>query len=255
MHASTLTGKRLLLTRATHQMGELEEKVRRAGAIPVPFPCLELQPLPDAIREAFGRMQPADDIAFSSANGIEHTALAAAESLAELLQGHRTAVVGERTAMQLRKHGVEPHIIPETPSQEGLIAAYQRHGLPKRLIFFRAEEGNDVLVSFLRSHGCEVDLVATYRSICPEGDASDIIRQLQNNRIDAVLLGSPKAARHYLQRIGNPDIANRAAIAVISPAVAEAAREIGLDVQVVAKQASFDAMLNGLKDFFAQGRD
>jgi len=255
VQAPPLTGKRLLLTRAAHQMAELEELVRRTGAIPVPFPCLELQPIPDAIREALQSLQPNDDIVFSSVNGVEQTALAAPTPLAEILRGHRIAAVGERTAAQLRKHGVEPHIIPEMPSQEGLIAAYQKIGIPRRLFFFRAEEGNAALENFLTAHNCEVRLVPTYRSVCPTDDATQIIELLRHQQIDAVLLASPKTARHYLQRIGDTDTANQAHIVVISPAVATAATDAGLQVQIVAKEASFEAMLNGLSDFYEREGD
>ena len=39
-----LTGRRVLVTRAVHQIGTLSEKLREAGAIPVEVPVLEIQP-------------------------------------------------------------------------------------------------------------------------------------------------------------------------------------------------------------------
>ena len=93
-------------------------------------------------------------------------------------------------------------------------------------------------------------MVHSYRTVCPQRDASDVIQRVQNDEIDAVLLGSPKTARFYIQRIGSIALADQPVIAVISESMAETVRAMGLSVQVVAKHASFDAMLDALSEYF-----
>jgi len=68
-----------------------------------------------------------------------------------------------------------------------------------------------------------------------------------------VLLGSAKTAAHYLQRIGSTSLANRPVVVAMSEKMASSALGCGLRVQVVAKKASFEAMLDALAEYFDSG--
>lgn len=253
MSTSPLSGKRILLTRAEHQLVDLADKVRARGAVPINFPCLEVEPLPDEIRQGVKLLEVYGDVLFSSENGVRTVAQFCKEQALDLktiLTGKRIAAVGNHTAASLRSYGIDVHMTPEEPSQRGLIAAYQKHGLPKRLLFFRAEEGRELLTQALREAGVDLHMVAAYRTVCPEEAATDVINMLKVNEVDAVLLGSSKAARHYLQRIGSKELANRPLLAGISQAMAEEAGQFGIDVQIVSERASFDAMLDTLAHYF-----
>ncbi len=249
MQASYLDGKRILLTRAEHQLESVSQAVRKQGAIPVRFPCLAVQSQPKAIKQAISQLDDYSDVVFSSVNGVQSVA-ATVGSLNILLQSKRVAAVGIKTAEALRHAGVEADIIAENPSQDGLIQAYLKYGLPRQLMFFRAREGRDTLTRALKGRGIDVLLVPAYQTVCPQDDASEVIAALKHADIDAVLLGSSKAAHYYVQRIGDIGLAMRPRAVAISEQVARAARDAGLDVQIVAKTASFDAMLNELAEFY-----
>ena len=249
MQASYLDGKRILLTRAEHQLESVSQAVREHGAIPICFPCLAIQNQPQPIKQAISQLDNYSDVVFTSVNGVQSVA-ATTENLNALLQSKRVAAVGIKTADALRHAGVEANIIPGNPSQDGLIQAYLECGLPRRLMFFRAREGRDALIRALENRGVDVLLVPAYKTVCPQADASEIIAALEHADIDAVLLGSSKAARYYIQRIGDIDLAGRPKAVAISKQVAKTARDAGLDVQIVAKTASFDAMLIELAEFY-----
>lgn len=249
MQKTYLEGKHILLTRAEHQLEAVSQAVRKQGAIPVCFPCLAVESQPAAIKQAVSQLHDYSDVLFTSLNGV-HSVAAATGSITELLQSKRVAAVGIKTADALRHAGVEADIIPGNASQDGLIQAYQQYGLPRRLMFFRAREGRDTLIRALESRGVDVLLVAAYKTVCPEDDVSEVITALEHADIDAVLLGSSKAARYYIQRVGDIDLAGRPEAVAISKQVARTACEAGLDVQIVAKTASFDAMLIALAEFY-----
>ena len=250
MENHTLAGKRILLTRAREQIEEIAARVRAQGGIPLPFPCLAVECLTENIIAAGHRLDEFSDVLFTSANGV-HCAAHALGNLSDLLNDKRVAVVGKSTAAALAEHGVRADIVPATASQEGLVEAYSRHGLPKSLLFFRAKEGRELLADALAARGVRVETVAAYKTVCPEEDAPEVLGLLQNHAVDAVLLGSSKAARHYCRRIGDIDLANRPIIVVISHQVAETASQEGLNVQIVTETASFDAMLAALAEYFA----
>ncbi len=248
---SAIHGKKILITRAASQAEATASEIEKRGGEPCFLPCMELQCLPQSIQQAIDRPENSRaDILFTSRNGVECVVRALGERFGELLSGRRVTAVGDKTARALQQAGITASMIADEASQKGLIKVYRQQGVPQQLLFFRAEEGSDELGQTLISEGCRVVTVSAYRMICPQSDVSDTVRQLQNRDIDAVLLGSARTARNYLQRIGDLDIANTPAVAVISPNVAAAAEALGLNVQAVAKSASFDAMLDALNDYF-----
>jgi uroporphyrinogen-III synthase len=244
---SALAGRRILVTRAAGQAAPTAALIRAHGGEAVLLPCLEVACLPEAIRGAAAELaDPAIDIAFTSANGVRCVAEALQPAERERLGAHRLAAVGDKTAAALAEYGWHAAIVAATASQDGLIEAYHDHGLPGRLLLFRAAEGRDILPDWLRSRGIGVSIVHAYRTICPGGDASAVVADLRADRIDAVLLGSPKTAACYLERIGDTELAGRPVLVAISDDVARAAERLGLGVQVVASSASFSSMLDAL---------
>jgi len=230
--------------------------VQARGAVALSFPCLAIEEMPTSVAAGMGLLDGCSDVLFSSASGVHAVARVVADqggSLGEILVGKRIAAVGGKTAAALSQLGVRVDIIPEHASQDGLIDAYKSRGLPHSLLFFRAEEGRENVADALSQQGVRVVTVPAYRTICPLEDASEVIARLQHGEIDAVLLGSAKTAAHYLQRIGSVELVNRPVVVAISEKMAVSARGLGLNVQVVAKRASFEAMLDALAEYFDSG--
>lgn len=248
---SSLAGKHILVTRAAGQFAPVAELARARGAVAESFPCLEVQCLPDNIRE--GLSSVADDacILLTSVNAVHCVASALDGQLSELFTGRSLVAVGPQTAAALAEYGLKPGWVADNPSQEGLVAGFTARGVPSEVCFLRAEQGRDAVQKALRDAGARVQTVHAYRTVCPHDDASAVIRMLKNNAVDAVLLGSSRCALHYVQRIGDAALADRPAVAVISPQVARAAEKAGLHVQCVAKETSFAGMLDALAQYFA----
>lgn len=252
MPNSPLAGKRILITRAAQQVAETTALIKKNAAIAVPFPCLEYRFLKTSTLQGLSHVKHYSDVVFTSVNGVRAVFENSPTSTADIFQDKRIAVVGEKTAGALRKYNVQADIIPKTASQEGLIKAYQEQGLPQKLLFFRAENGSDVLLEHLQSHGIKTHLITAYQSICPDEDNTEVLAMLEENTIDATLLGSSKTAEHYLQRIGNIELANRPTLVAISQQVADAADKLGLKVQLIATDANFPSMLESLAEYFSQ---
>lgn len=250
--------KRILVTRTRESCPPICRMLESRGAKAVSLPCLAVEGLPHNIMSAAPLLETCSDVLFTSVIGVHAVARAIAaegRSLPKALQNKRVAAVGGKTAKALAQAGIRIDMIPEKASQDGLLEIYMAHGLPRSLLFFRAEEGRETLAETLSQQSVEVSTVPAYRTVCPSGDASDIISMLQHNSIDAVLLGSTKTALFYLQRIGSLTLANRPVLAGISENMAIASRKAGLNVQVVAKEASFEAMLDALTEYFDQHPD
>jgi len=254
MSSQPLAGRHILITRAAAQLPALADLVRSRGAIPVPFPCLAVATMPDDIMRAVTQLERFSDVVFTSCNGVTSvvdTLNSVGLDAPALFALMRVAAVGKRTADCLRECGIGVDIVPASASEDGLIDAYRQAGPPRSLLFFRAEEGRDALAEALAEQSIEVQTVPAYRTVCPDEDAPEVLAMLRGGLVDAVLLGSAKAALHYLQRVGDADLAAGPVIVGISENMAAATAREGLKVQLVAKSASFEAMLDILSNHFA----
>ncbi len=204
------------------------------------------------MRQAWAQLPHTSDVLFTSVNGVLAIQHACPHNLATFFAHQRIAAVGTRTAHALEHAHLHVDVIAQQASQHGLLAAYQDAGMPQSLLFFRAQEGSDLLAHRLQTKGIPVTTIACYHTICPNDDSEPIRQQLASNNIDAVLLGSAKTAQHYVQRMPQLALANRPVIAVMSQQVADAADKLGLHVQLIATQANFSSMLHDLADYFSQ---
>jgi len=248
---STLAGKTVLITRSAEQAETTAIKIRERGGEALFLPCLEIECLPENSLQSVSILEsPHIEVLFTSRNGVECVASALGDKFANIIGDRRVAAVGSKTAAALNRYGIKPELIPQTASQQGLLDAYRESGIPEKLLFFRAEEGNDMLQHSLDKLGCEVTTLYPYRMKCPESDVSKVVEKLKRREIDGLILGSPKTVENYIKRVGSIETANSPALAVISSQVAKAAEDAGLSVQAVAKTASFDAMLDALSNYF-----
>lgn len=243
-----LHGRTILITRAAHQYESIATLVRSHGGQPISLPCLEVQALPPVIIQSLPNLKKVSDVLFTSTNAVRilNEVLLSDQhlpTLNQVLEERRIASVGKKTTEFLKSLNIQADITASTESQLGLIEAYRKHGLPKSLIFYRAEEGSDRVINELQSQGVNVRLIKSYRSICPQNGCGDVRRSIEQGKVDVVLLASSRTAKHYVQRIANIDVANIPRIIVISQQVANAASKLGLQVDAIARETSFNSML------------
>ena len=246
----TLQGKRIVITRAAHQCAATAAIIQQRGAQAVLFPCLKMQVNTAALHAALEQAASFSDLLITSVNTVEAlrqlTRSETDADIAVLWRGKRVACVGETTARALAELGIQADIVPDRSqsSQQGVISCYMAKGWPQSLLFLRAESGSEALVNACRQRQLPVHMVAAYRMVCPDDDASAMRRQLAAGQIDAVLLGSSRTALHYLQRIGDATLASQSCLVAISPQVAAAISKSGMRAGCVAATPSFGAMLD-----------
>ncbi|MDX8382392.1 MAG: uroporphyrinogen-III synthase [Ghiorsea sp.] len=247
-----LLGKSILLTRSTDQNKKTAALVKSFGAKPVLFPCSSIVPVVEHIQVAWEALQEStqSDVIFSSPNGVNIVA-EHANDFQQTLETHRVIAVGQKTSEALKKHNVTAAWLPRKSSQQGIVEDYAQHGLPDKVMFFRAETGGSELVDYLQQNKVITQLIPTYQTILNREHSPNVLQQLMNTNIDAILLGSARTVEFYCQKVGNPMLANQPAIAVMSQQVRKAADKLGLSVQVIAKEPSFTSMLEGLNEYFA----
>ena len=152
----------------------------------------------------------------------------AVEPLLRRLQGRlgRIAAIGPGTAEALNSHGIEPDIVAERSTQEGLVEQLPK--LPGRVLHAAAEDARDVLV---RELGAE--LVPHYRTVELE------VASFPD--ADLVVLASASAARALATL--RTDIA----CVSIGPVTSAEARDAGLEVVAEAESHDLDGLVAAVK--------
>ncbi len=255
-----LFGKRVLVTRAREQAGKAEALLRGAGAEPVMVPTIVLgppdDPAPLVRAVADLRAGVYGWVAFTSANGVDHTweAVVAAGGDARAFGNAKLAVIGPATAAALERHGLTADVQAREFKGEGLADEMLRQMGPApagatRVLVARAAKAREVLPEALRAAGWTVDVVAVYQTRSPARSALDaLVRDLEAGRIDVVTFTSSSTVDNLCELLG-PDavrLLSRPRIASIGPITSETAHARGLRVDVTASEYTLPGLLRSL---------
>ena len=236
-----LVGLSVVVTRPREHAGVLVRGLEKHGAEAPVVPLIAIEPVADGGELA--RLVERGDhdwIVFTSANAVR--------AVAPLLPRVRArfAAVGPVTASSLRELGLEPAFVPDR-FEAGEIA----HGLEPleglRVLLPQSEIAEPTLADELESRGAAVDVAEAYRTV-PRRPPEEELASLRD--ADAILLASGSAARS-LARLGD---VGKARLVCIGPTTAEAAREAGLQVGLVAEEATGQGMIEAVVSHFG-GRD
>jgi hydroxymethylbilane synthase len=238
-----LSGRQIVVTRPREQAGPLAQGLERLGATVSIVPLVGIEPLEEVSRldAALAALAAYDWIVFTSANGV----VAVGERLTGTLGEAKVAAVGPATAEAVRALGVEPAFVPERFAAEEIAAGLEPVE-SSRVLLPQADIAEPQLADKLRSRGATVDVIAAYRTIQIEPSASGISTI---TRADAVVLASGSAARSLARLEG---VSDRAHVVCIGPKTAEAARDAGLQVGLVAEEATADGIIQALVEHFGQ---
>lgn len=258
-----LFGWRVLVPRTKEQAGDLVDRLRRYGAVPVEVPTIAVEPprtpapMERAVRGLVsGRYQWA---AFTSANAVR----AVAERFREVgldaraFAGVKVAAVGEATAGALVGFGIRPDLVPSgEQSSEGLLADWPPYDdlldPIDRVFLPRADIATETLVAGLKERGWTVDDITAYRTVRAAPPPVETREAIKAGGFDAAVFTSSSTVRNLIGIAGKPHAGT--VIAVIGPQTARTATELGLKVEVQAGSPSAEALVEALAEYAADRR-
>ncbi len=198
-----LTGKRILVTRATGTSGEFRQLLETAGAEVIEMPTLVILP-PDsweALDRAIAHIQDYDWLIFTSANAVDFffQRLRAQNRDSRSLHHLKIAVVGRKTAEFLAQHGIIADLVPRDFIADALAADFPACAGSK-ILFPRVQSGGrDILISELEQKGAIITAIAAYESGCPPKIDAMALSALQNQHVDILTFASSKTVKHFCQ--------------------------------------------------------
>lgn len=247
-----LSGMRILVTRPVKQAQSLSEKLRRLGATPVELPTIEIIPVEetDSLDRALRILGEYDWVIFTSVHGA-HSVLKRMSELKiapETLQNLKVAAIGPPTATVLGRAGKKADYIPAEYLSEEIA-----HGLGevkgKRILLPRANIASKKFPSLLRERGALVDDVVAYRTVIPRELTPERLRTILGEGVDLVTFTSPSTVRNLAQVLGEGELERllkNVKVACIGPVTVEAAKELGIDVDIVAQNHTVDSLVEAI---------
>jgi len=173
-----LAGKRILVTRARHQAGQLSVELTALGAEVIEIPAIEIIP-PEAFEpldEALRNLQQYQWLIVTSANTIRsiRERLAVLDLATTNFSHLKIAAIGSATARALQEIGLSVTVTPKEYVAESLISSIGDQARNARVLIARAAIARDVIPAALTQTGAKVDVIDAYRNNIPESSITRI---------------------------------------------------------------------------------
>lgn len=253
--ARPLFGRRLVVTRARTQAGELSERLETLGAAVVEFPTIETRPPEDfgPLDEAVRELDGFDWLVFTSVNGVEaflnrlrHHGM----DLRAVPRGAKVAAIGPATADSLSAAGLRVDVVPREYRAEALLEEIAAGSLAgKRVLIPRARVAREVLPERLREAGAEVVVPPAYESVPSAAGKGRLAGLLETGEVDCVTFTASSTVENFVRAFGEEEARRLLAgvrVACIGPITAETARGYGVRVEVEASEYTIPGLVEAV---------
>jgi uroporphyrinogen-III synthase len=259
-----LIGLRILVGRAQHQAGALSSSLRKLGAEVVEIPFIEIRPPRSFTRldSALQNLIEYDWLILTSVNGVE----AVWDRLRKLrvgkksLQRLKIAAIGPATKDAIEKRGLRVHIVPTKYVAESVVASLRNRIKGKRVLLARAKVARDVIPRELRRLGAKVDVIVAYETVIPQKSRVRLRAVLKRpkKRPDIITFTSSSTVRNFVALLETHGRKARAQIeqvklASIGPVTSSTLRELGLPVDVEAKEYTIPGLIEAIRLLTSRG--
>ncbi len=280
----------MLVGRARHQAGALSTELRKLGADVLEIPFIEIRkprsfrPLDSALK----KLDTYDWLILTSVNGVE--AMWARLEKLELnlsnVQAHgfihavkgssrtrvsfskrslkvaskrslKVAAIGPATKKASEQRGLHVDVMPKEYVAESVVRSLKSKVKGKRVLLVRAKVARDVIPKELRNAGAEVDVVEAYETVVPQTSRKRLQAALKNpkKRPDVVTFTSSSTVKNFVELLGpvrNLKRLRGIQMASIGPVTSATLREIGLSVDIAAREFTIPGLVTAIVDVITE---
>jgi len=274
-----LKGVRVLVGRARHQAGALSTELRKQGAQILAIPFIEIRK-PRSFRpldSALENLDSYDWLILTSVNGVEAMwdrmkRLSDAGRLSQSLWKSgasaprsgvkndgtsapmlKVAAIGPATRKAIEQRGLTVHVVPKEYVAESVVRSLKAKVKGKRVLLVRAKVARDVIPSELRNAGAQVDVVEAYETVVPQASRRRLQAALKNpkKRPDVVTFTSSSTVKNFVKLLGtrrNSKFLDDVKMASIGPVTSGTLRELGLPVDIAAREFTIPGLVAAIID-------
>ncbi len=253
--ATSLTGRRIAITRAREQASELAARLAALGAEVVELPLIrvakhiEKDTLADVMLELGGY----DWIVFTSTNGVAFFF----EEFFRLFDDIRSlgllrfACVGAATARAIGGFHLKVECQPETATAEALAGALVATDSldSAKVLVVTGNLNRDTLVTKLEAARAIVDCLQVYRTEKTDLTAEPAAADFRARGADAILFASSSAVQSFVDQAAALKLApgaTRPLAGSIGPQTGETMKKVGMPIDFEAKTPSLDSLVEAV---------
>ncbi len=252
--SSILSGKRIVVTRARNQAGELARRLCELGAEVIEFPTIAIEPPSDyaPMDRAIEQLHSYEWLFFTSVNGVEFffNRLRQLGKNSHALEHLKVVAIGPQTSGRLEREGVHVRFVPAKYQAEGILEELNPSQIRGcRILLPRAAKAREILPETLRQWGAIVDVVEAYQTVLPQNHRSSLNELLEQNRIDMILFTSSSTVVNFVQLLEAQDLARRlqgVIVGCIGPITAQTAIDNGLAVQIISAEFTIPGLVDAI---------
>ena len=256
--AKLLSGKKIVVTRAPQQAGELIDALARKGAEVLLLPLVRFAPPEDpaALDEHLSRLEDFEAVIFLSANAVRFVCDRCREIGVAIAGGERfTAAVGPATARVLSDEGVRVSYVAQEHIGKALARELKESLVGKKVLLPRSDQGDRAVVEALREGGAKVTEVVAYRTAMPNSFDAVLVAKVLRGDVDAIIFASPSAVENFVAVFGGEEVAavaKKVHFAAIGPTTAQSLRDASLPVSIQAADSSTPSLVAAVEHFLAE---
>lgn len=264
-----LSGVRALVGRARRQASALSSGLRKLGATVTEIPFIEIrrprsyEPLDRALKN----LSEYDWLILTSVNGVEAVwdRLSLLRINRKQLRHLKIASIGPATRDSIEQRGIRVHVMPREYVAESVVASLQRRVKGKRVLLARAKVARDVIPRELRRLGATVDVVEAYETVVPETSRVRLQKLMRDPKRapHVITFTSSSTARNFATLLGakrwrvarvHTAMLEELCFASIGPITSATLRELGLRVDVEAREYTIPGLIRAIAQFQAAKR-
>jgi len=247
-----LSGIRVIVTRAADQAEILSNKLRNLGATTIEVPMIEVMPSANTepIDNSILKLSKYDWVIFTSVPGVEYflQRMAVLQIPFSRLYSVKIATIGPATSAAIMKIGKKPDYVPSEFLSENIASGLS--GIEgKRILLPRADIASKSLPNQLRDKGASVDEVVAYQTLIPRELDDKRLMMVLESGVNVITFTSPSTVHNFasaLGEIGVKKYLGKVKIACIGPVTAEAARQVGMIVNIIANPHTIDGLVEAI---------
>ena len=246
--------KRVLITRPRTRAQEFSSALILEGAVPIVFPVTEILPLQSysELDHALKNLDQYDWLILTSVHGVEaFISRLTTLGIQHIPEQLRVAAVGKKTRLSLAKNNIHTSYVPSQFTSRAITEGIGEIA-DKRFLLLQSNLSDPELGNLLRQGQAHVDEVIAYQNIPASICQSDM--DALKVGVDIITFTSPSSVKglvnaghkHGFDVLSLP---SKPIIACIGPVTAQAVKDAGLNIDVVAEEHTIEGIIQSVKSY------
>lgn len=250
-----LQGKIFISTVNINKSAEIRNIFEALGASLIDFPMTKCNAaeLSDEISGELKNIAGFDWIIFTSANGVRyfHAMFLQTTGQLEIPREIKIAVVGPKTALEVKKYGREADFTGKSNTAEKMLSEFivQEKIHNHKILLALGDLAPDTASAML-SPVARTKRINVYNTLKTDYRDNEVVERIKNDLYDLILFTSPSGVLNFAETIGRENLDPGLRFASIGEVTTRAAKQLGLNCLVTAGTSTYEGLAKAIQNFY-----